>query len=152
MARKRTQSTSTRVPQLTDKQRTALTAELAGKTTEEAATLAGVTRQTVSEWRNHDPNYRAAMNAAAWDHLRHVSMRVRSELLPMAFADLERDMQSDDPKLRQRARAELLRYERQLPEPPPADPDLEEDAQAWRSFTTAVLGRNTETDDGNAHA
>ncbi len=136
MARKRTQPTSTRVPQLTDKQGIALAAELEGKTTAEAAALAGVTRQTVSEWRNHDPDYRAARNAAAWDHMGDISMRVRRELLAVAFDDLATDLRSDDPKVRRAARQDVLRYERQLPEPSPADPDLVKDAQAYRDFTS----------------
>jgi hypothetical protein len=152
MARKRIPSNPTRAPQLTDPQRIALAAEMEGKTTAEAATLACVTRQTVSEWRNHHPEYRAARNASAWDHMGDISMKVRSELLPLVFADLEQDMQSGDPKVRQRARADVLRYERQLPAPAPADPDLEENAQAWRSFITGVLGQDAETDDGNTHA
>ena len=79
-------------------------------------------------------------------------MRVRRELLPIAFADLERDMASDDPKVRQRARADVLRYERQLPDPPPADPDLEEDAKTWRSFRNAFAARDDESRDDPLHA
>lgn len=129
-----------RVPQLSEKQRIALDAELAGKTTQEAAKQSGVTRQTVSEWRNHHAEYRAARNAAAWDALGDVAMKVRSELLPEAFADLARDMRSDDTKVRQRARTDILRYERQLPEPPSADPDLEEAALAWLHWMSMVDG------------
>jgi len=152
MTRKRTRTTAPRTPQLSDKQRIALEAELAGKTTTDAAILAGVTRQTVSEWRNHDPEYRAARNAAAWDQMGHIAMRVRSELLPIAFADLAKDMASDDTKVRQRARADVLRYERQLPDPPPADPDLEQDAGAWRTLTSAFADRDDETETTSHHA
>ena len=65
-------------------------------------------------------------------------MRVRRQLLPLAFEDLANDLASEDHKMRQRARADLLRYERQLPEPPPIDPDLESDAEAHRAFVAAL--------------
>lgn len=130
--------TPSRAPKLTDAQRLALTAELEGKSVEEAATAAGVTRQTVSGWRNHDPEYRAALHAAAWDRLGDLANTVRGELLALALADLRRDLHSDDAAVRQRARADVLRYERQLPEPPPVDPDLERDAQMHRSLVTAL--------------
>ncbi|MGI8484953.1 MAG: hypothetical protein ACR2OU_11910 [Thermomicrobiales bacterium] len=117
---------------------------MAGQSTSEAAILAGVTRQTVSEWRNHNPEYRAARNAAAWDHMGDIAMEVRSKLLPLAFGDLANDLASEDLKVRQRARADLLRYERRLPEPPPADPDLESDAEAYRSFVAAFGGMQTD--------
>lgn len=135
-----------RPPQLTDKQRLALAAELNGKSVEDAAKEAGVSRQTVSEWRNHDPDHRAARNAAAWDQLGDLTMHVRRTLLPQAFADIARDLRSEEDSVRQRARADLLRYERQLPEPPPADPDLERDADAWRSFKTGVIDVRGEHD------
>lgn len=137
------QSTTPRTPKLSDKQCIALEAELAGQSTSEAATLAGVTRQTVSEWRNHHPEYRAARHAAVWDHLGDITMKVRRDLLALVFEGLTVDMASEDPKVRQRARVDLLRYERQLPEPPPADPDLERDAEAHRAFVTALGGMQT---------
>lgn len=149
MARKRMPANPTRAPQLTEPQRIARTAELEGKTTAEAAVIAGLTRQTVSEWRNHNPEYWAARNAAAWDHLGNISMRVRRELLTTAFDDLEKHLRSDDPKVRRQARQDGLRYERHLPDPPPADLDLEVDAEMHRSFVNMVRTFDT---DGGTHA
>jgi hypothetical protein len=151
MARKHMPVNPTRAPQLTDPQRIALQAELDGKTTAEAAQLAGVTRQTVSEWRNHNPEYRAARNAATWDHMGDVAIYVRGPLLKAAFEDLANDLRSDDPKVRRQARQDVLRYERQLPDPPPADPDLEADAEMHRSFVNMIYSLDT-PDDGDAHA
>lgn len=125
---------ASRAPKLNDKQRIALEAELNGKSVAEAAKEAGVSRQTVSEWRNHDFEYRAARNAAAWDQLGDLATTVRKELLTLALDDLRRDLGSDDPATRQRARTDVMRYERQLPEPPSADPDAERKASMHRTL------------------
>ena len=43
-------------------QEMAIAALIRGATVTDAATEAGVSRQTVSEWRNHDPEFIAALN------------------------------------------------------------------------------------------
>lgn len=47
---------------VTDAQRIAAEAVVAGLTTSEAAERSGVTRQTVSGWRNHHPAFKALVN------------------------------------------------------------------------------------------
>lgn len=124
---------------LTAAQSTALEALLAGASVTEAAKAAGVTRQTVSEWRNQHGAFMAALNAAAHDQLGHLATRVQA-LAPVAIDVLEADLTGDDPALRRVAAKALLQYERQLPEPPPSDPDLVRDAEAMRSIWAVDLG------------
>ncbi|HOD64665.1 MAG TPA: helix-turn-helix domain-containing protein [Smithellaceae bacterium] len=54
---------------VSDAQQAAITALLAGQTTEQAAAAAGVTRQTVSQWRNHDVAFRIAYHTQREDVL-----------------------------------------------------------------------------------
>lgn len=49
---------------LSDKQNLAIMAIISGKTDEDAAEAAGVTRQTVNGWRNSDPAFRTALKNA----------------------------------------------------------------------------------------
>lgn len=56
--------------QLTSHQTQALDLLLAGRTITQAAEEVGITRETLSRWRNHDPAFQAAYNAAlrsAWE-------------------------------------------------------------------------------------
>ena len=50
--------------ELTADQAAALDLLLAGKTVTEAAAAVGAARETVSRWRNNDPTFQAAYNAA----------------------------------------------------------------------------------------
>lgn len=93
---------------ITDSQQAAIASLLAGQTTEQAATAAGVSRQTVSAWRNHDVDFQLAYNVqrqellqTGLDALRAAGLRAVVVLL----ADLERD----DPVDRARAAGILLR-------------------------------------------
>lgn len=61
MARKAYQP---KVYELTPDQATALDLLLSGQTITAAAAAVGVTRETVSRWRNSDPAFQAAYNAA----------------------------------------------------------------------------------------
>ncbi len=61
---------------VSDAQQAAITALLAGQTTEQAAAAAGVTRQTVSQWRNHDVAFRIAYHTQREDVLQ-TSLSVR---------------------------------------------------------------------------
>ena len=70
---------------LTAAQTIALEALLRGATVTDAAKAAGVSRQTVSTWRNQDPLFIAAMNAAARDQLRETHTGLRA-LAPAALA------------------------------------------------------------------
>jgi len=66
----------------------AVDALLAGATDAAAATAAGVTRQTVSAWKNHHPAVVAALNAGRRDLWDHAADRLRG-LVPMAIDALE---------------------------------------------------------------
>ncbi|MGC4108720.1 MAG: hypothetical protein QM753_20545 [Thermomicrobiales bacterium] len=73
----------------------------------------------------------------------------------LALKDLRQDLGSEDPAVWLRARGDPMHYERQLPDPPPADPDLEADAESWRIFTSSVIDvgtwRNPSRTVDNAH-
>ena len=59
-------------------QEMAIAALIRGATVTEAATEAGVSRQTVSEWKNHDPEFIAALNRGRRDVWDQVEDRVRA--------------------------------------------------------------------------
>ena len=61
---------------------------VSGATDQEAADAVGVTRQTVNGWRNHDPEFIAALNARRLDVWGGAADRLRA-LLPTALATLE---------------------------------------------------------------
>ena len=61
---------------------------VAGATDQEAADAVGVTRQTVNGWRNHDPEFIAALNARRLDVWGGSADRLRA-LLPTALDTLE---------------------------------------------------------------
>lgn len=91
---------------ISDQQSAAILALLAGKTTEEAAAAAGVARQTVSQWRNHDEDFRNAYHAARGDLLETCLDRLRCSAL-RAVEILAADLESDDAAAR-RASARLI--------------------------------------------
>jgi len=66
----------------------AVDALMAGATDAAAADAAGVTRQTVSAWKNHHPAVVAALNAGRRDLWDHAADRLRG-LVPMAIDVLE---------------------------------------------------------------
>lgn len=93
---------------ISDAQAKAITALLAGQTTEQAATAAGVARQTVSYWRNHDPAFmavyhegRAELLGSCLDTLRLVALE--------ALAVLRSDLAAEQPVDRARAAGIILR-------------------------------------------
>jgi hypothetical protein len=59
------------------------------------AEAVGVTRQTVSEWANRDPQFRAALNRRRAEVWAEQKDRVRA-LLPKAVERIERAFQADD--------------------------------------------------------
>lgn len=94
--------------ELTPAQEAALTALLAGQDQGQAAEAAGVTRQTVNGWANHDPVFVARMNAerrAAW------AARVERlrALVGQAVDVLADDLEGDDPKAARWAAVHILR-------------------------------------------
>lgn len=93
---------------ITDSQQAAITALLAGQTTEQAAAAAGVTRQTVSEWRNHDTAFQLAYNRQRREVLQTALDALRAAGL-RAVATLTRDLESEQAADRARAAAIILR-------------------------------------------
>lgn len=97
--------------QLEPEQELALDALIAGATDARAADAAGVTRQTVNGWRNHNPAFIAALNdrrQAIWQG--HAD-RVRG-LVGMALDVLAEDLADTAPdarKARQAAAVHVLR-------------------------------------------
>jgi hypothetical protein len=93
------------MPTIPDTEKVCLTAqqELAvdllamGKTVTEAADSLGVTRQTVSEWRNRNPAFEAALNERRKELWSGMSDRLRA-LLPNALGVLEQSIERGDVK------------------------------------------------------
>lgn len=69
---------------LTPQQQAAADALAAGATITDAADAVGVTRQTVSEWANHHPGFRAEMNARRWELWNGATDRLRL-MIPKAL-------------------------------------------------------------------
>jgi transposase-like protein len=94
---------SRRMPTIPDTEKVCLTAqqELAvdllatGKTITEAANALGVTRQTVSEWRNQNPVFEAALNERREELWSGMSDRLRA-LLPKVIGVLEQAVERGD--------------------------------------------------------
>lgn len=94
--------------QLSVKQEQAIELLVAGKTVTEVAEEVGVTRQTVSEWKNHDPVFVAEFNRRRSEMWEGGRERLRS-LLDRAVEVLEKDLNGPDPKLRQLAAVHILK-------------------------------------------
>lgn len=104
----RQKATKADVGSLSDAQIVALTALLAGQTTEQAAQAAGVTRQTVSFWRNRDTTFMVAYHEARAELLESGMDTLRLAVLE-ALAVLRDDLNSEQPADRARAAALILR-------------------------------------------
>lgn len=81
---------------LTPEQLKARDAILRGANTKEAAEEIGKTRQTVSRWRNHDPDFKAALNRGKRDdteRLRQRRQRVKEKALAQLEEQVERGVQ-----------------------------------------------------------
>lgn len=93
---------------ITDSQQAAITALLAGQTTEQAAQAAGVVRQTVSEWRNHDQGFQLAYHSQRRELLQTTLDALRAAGR-QAVATLAADLDSEQPADRARAAAIILK-------------------------------------------
>jgi Homeodomain-like domain len=82
---------------LTAQQELAVDLLATGKTITEAADSLGVTRQTVSEWRNQNPRFEAALNERRNELWLGMSDRLRA-LLPKALGILEQSVENGDVK------------------------------------------------------
>lgn len=128
---------TTAYPDLSDAQQTALDALLKGETVTNAAKLAGVARQTVSEWKN-DRNgaFKKALDYAAWDGFQTVSVRTNALVLS-ALAVLQRDLQGNDLAAQRRAANAILRWAANAPTPPPMNADQLADAEWGKALNEA---------------
>lgn len=77
--------------ELTEPQLQAPGSLLDGASVTSAANAAGVSRQTVSEWKNRNPSFIAVLNAGRLDVWSHVEVRVR-HLTGMAVDVLEEEI------------------------------------------------------------
>jgi HEAT repeat protein len=92
---------------LTPTQEVAVALVLAGKTDGEAAEAAGVTRQTVWEWRHNHPTFIAEVNRRRKEVWGAAAERLRG-LLGRAVEVLEEGLDAQDPRVRQRAASLVL--------------------------------------------
>lgn len=100
---------SDKTRQLRLAQRNAIELLLAGKTDQEVAEAVGVTRQTISLWRNKDELFRAALDARRQELWGAYVERLR-QLVGRALQVLEADLlQDDDRRLRQSAAVHILK-------------------------------------------
>jgi hypothetical protein len=76
---------------LTPQQELAVELLFSGKNLTEAAQDAGVTRQTVSEWYNHNPAFQAHLNSKRLELWNGASERLRA-MLPTALDVLEHEL------------------------------------------------------------
>lgn len=88
---------------LTITQLNAIDCLVAGKTDGDTAEVVGVTRQTVNGWRNHNPEFIAALNARRLEVWSAAHDRLLS-LLPVALNTLEAVVTGPSPNWRAAAR------------------------------------------------
>lgn len=131
---------------LTPAQEVAVALVLAGKTDGEVAHAAGVTRQTIWQWRHNHPTFIAEMNRARLEVWEAAIERLR-RLLGRAVEVLEEGLDAQDPRLRQSAAVHILRtvgvYGALLrPDGPTTLEEVEESsalAEAGRSLQRSLL-------------
>jgi transposase-like protein len=93
-------TTNGRIPRydLSPQQETAVDLLAAGATVTEAAEKLGVARQTVSEWRNHNRSFQAALNERRGELWSSTTDRLRA-LVPPALDLLEREVRNGNVKV-----------------------------------------------------
>jgi len=95
----RTKPDQTRQPELSLGQQNAIDVLILGGTDAEAATAAGVTRQTICGWRNHDAEFQATLNAARAALWSAAADQLRG-LVPVALSVLAEALaERPDPKV-----------------------------------------------------
>ena len=90
------------------KQQNAIDLLITGTSDRETAEAIGVARQTVTEWRNHDYEFMAALNRKRADVWGAQTGRLQS-LVAKAVDVLESNLDSDDERISQAAAVHLLR-------------------------------------------
>ena len=97
----------TTLPELNDRQLAAVDALIAGATDQEAAEQSGAHRVTVTNWRNHNPVFRAALNARRRELWSTSLDRLRS-MLPKALDRIEEELTGGDAPQGLRAALKVL--------------------------------------------
>src|SRR5919202_1157081 len=87
------------LPELNDRQLAAIDTLTAGATDREAAEHSGAHRVTVTNWRNHNPVFRAALNARRAELWSTSLDRLRS-MLPKALERIEEELTGGEQGLR----------------------------------------------------
>ena len=93
---------------LSVKQQNAIDLLITGRSDRETAKAIGVARQTVTEWRNHDYEFMAAVNRKRIDVWGSQTERLRS-LVAKAVDVLESNLESNDERISQAAAVHILR-------------------------------------------
>jgi len=96
------------IPPLSVKQLNAIDLLVTGVSDREVAEKVGVTRQTVTNWRLHHPEFQAGMNRRRKEIWGSSGDRMRS-LLPKALDRIEKTLADDSNPNAWRAALELLR-------------------------------------------
>ena len=122
--------------QLTDPQELALAELLAGATDEQAAKAAGVTRQTVNTWRNHDAVFAAELNRRRSELWAGHKDRIRA-MIGQALDVVTEDLQSDDAAARSKTAWEVLKMAGKDMSLSPGGPQVPEKVElAWQGERT----------------
>ena len=106
---------------------------LAGKSVTEAAAAVGVARETVSRWRNNDPAFQAAYNAAQQAAYNAATARLLDARVK-ALGRLAELLDSPDPAIALKAAAVLLRVEVKRPSGSTDPAQIEADQERARLF------------------
>ena len=94
--------------QLNIEQENAIDLLIQGTSDREVAEAVGVSRQTITEWRNHNSAFVAALNKKRYEIWGVQTERLRT-LVEQAVDVLESDLSSEDMRLRQSAAVHILK-------------------------------------------
>lgn len=131
--------------QLSPQQTQALDLLLAGRTITQAAEEVGITRETLSRWRNHDPAFQAAYNAS----LRSSWEACQSKLLEKRIHALDRLAElvdSDNDALALRACMALLRLKAGYPGGKTEPEEIDREKQLFDALTYLNTYRYNQSD------
>jgi len=140
-------TTEATVHGLTEAQERALESLLAGQSVTAAAERAGVSRQSVSTWKNRDPYFIAALNRTSRDRLRHAQDRLIG-LAPAAIDALSNDLDAGGDRATRAAR-DILRALEKIPSDSlgPTDPDAIRTEQENEFMLNALMSLPLPDDD-----
>jgi len=131
---------------LTAKQHKAIELLLSGSNDRQVAQSIKVARQTVTEWRNHNPEFMAEINLRRQEIWVGQAERLRG-LLDKAVDVLEENLAANEGRLQQSAAMYLLKcaglYDGGLKPEGIIDPDEIRSEQQWKIFRQAALSPYT---------